>query len=30
MGSLAEGQKISYDLEQGRNGKTAAANLKAG
>jgi len=28
IGSLAEGQKVSYDLEQGRNGKTAAANLK--
>jgi len=27
--SLAEGQKISFDKERGRNGKTAATNLKA-
>lgn len=25
---LDEGQKVSYNLEQGRNGKTAAADLK--
>jgi CspA family cold shock protein len=29
MSSLREGQKLSYDLERGRNGKTAAVNLKA-
>ncbi|MDE2006940.1 MAG: cold-shock protein [Rhodospirillales bacterium] len=28
MGSLNEGQKISFDLEQGRQGKSAAVNLK--
>jgi CspA family cold shock protein len=26
---LNEGQKVSYELETGRNGKTAAANLQA-
>lgn len=25
--TLLEGQKVSYDLEPGRNGKTAAVNL---
>jgi CspA family cold shock protein len=29
MGSLNEGQKVSFDLEQGRQGKTSAVNLKA-
>ena len=29
MGELNEGQKLSYELEQGRNGKTAAVNLRA-
>ncbi|MGF1474119.1 MAG: cold-shock protein [Geminicoccaceae bacterium] len=29
MDSLAEGQTVSYELETGRNGKKAAANLKA-
>jgi len=27
--SLNEGQKISYELEKGRNGKFAAVDLKA-
>ncbi|MPY68695.1 MAG: cold-shock protein [Alphaproteobacteria bacterium] len=27
LGSLAEGQKVSYDLEPGRNGRMAAGNL---
>jgi CspA family cold shock protein len=26
---LNEGQKVSFELETGRNGKTAAANLQA-
>jgi CspA family cold shock protein len=30
MGSLNEGQKLSYDLEQGKQGKTSAVNLRAG
>ena len=25
---LKEGQRISYELQRGKNGKTAAANLK--
>ena len=29
LGSLREGQKLQYELERGRNGKTAAVNLKA-
>ncbi len=29
MGSLAEGQKISYEIET-HNGKSSAVNLKAG
>jgi CspA family cold shock protein len=28
MGSLREGQKLSYEIEQGRQGKTSAVNLK--
>lgn len=27
MDTLKEGQKVSYDLEQGRDGKSAAVNL---
>ena len=27
LSSLNEGQKVSYDLESGRDGKSAAANL---
>ena len=27
MGSLREGQKLSYELETGRDGKISAANL---
>lgn len=29
LGSLSEGQKISYDLQAGQNGKSAAENLKS-
>lgn len=29
MDGLNEGQKVSYDLEEGRNGKMAAGNLQA-
>jgi len=29
IADLHEGQKLSYELEQGRNGKTAAVNLRA-
>jgi len=29
LGTLSENQKISFDLEKGNNGKTAAVNLKA-
>lgn len=29
MHSLNEGQKLSYELERGRNGKNAAVGLKA-
>jgi CspA family cold shock protein len=29
MNSLSEGQKVSYDLEAGRDGKPAAENLRA-
>jgi CspA family cold shock protein len=29
MGTLNEGQKISYELERGQQGKTSAANLQA-
>jgi cold shock protein len=28
LGTLAEGQKVSYDLEPGRNGRMAAGNLR--
>jgi CspA family cold shock protein len=28
MSSLAEGQKVSYDLENGRDGKVSATNLR--
>ncbi len=27
MGTLSEGQKISYDLQPGQNGKSSAENL---
>lgn len=29
MGTLSEGQKVSYDLEPGRDGKSSAENLKS-
>jgi CspA family cold shock protein len=29
LGTLSENQKVSFDLEKGNNGKTAATNLKA-
>lgn len=29
LDGLREGQKITYDLERGKQGKTAAVNLKA-
>lgn len=29
MDTLSEGQKVSYDLEPGRDGKASAQNLKA-
>jgi cold shock protein len=28
LSGLAEGQKVSYDLESGRDGKTSATNLQ--
>eukprot|EP01036_Dinobryon_divergens_P054867 gene54867-biopygen45288 len=28
MSGLGEGQKVSYDLESGRDGKVSAVNLK--
>jgi len=28
MASLREGQKLSYEIERGREGKTSAVNLK--
>ncbi|GAB3449110.1 cold-shock protein [Insolitispirillum peregrinum] len=28
LAGLNEGQKVSYDLERGRNGKTSACDLK--
>lgn len=28
LGGLAEGQKVEFDLEQDRQGRSAAANLK--
>ena len=29
LGTLNEGQKLSFDLERGQQGKTSAVNLKA-
>ena len=29
LGPLNEGQKVSYDLERGQQGKVSAANLQA-
>jgi CspA family cold shock protein len=29
IGSLNEGQKLSYEVEKGRNGKSSAVGLKA-
>ena len=29
LSGLNEGQKVSFDLEQGQRGKTSATNLKA-
>jgi CspA family cold shock protein len=29
LGTLSENQKLSYELEQGQNGKTSAGDLKA-
>jgi CspA family cold shock protein len=29
MSGLAEGQKVSFDLQKGRTGKTEATNLKS-
>jgi len=29
MSTLAEGQKVSYDLQPGQNGKSSAENLQA-
>jgi cold shock protein len=29
IGSLQEGQKLSFDLERGQQGKTSAVNLKS-
>jgi CspA family cold shock protein len=29
LGTIAEGQKISFDLERGQQGKVSAVNLKA-
>ena len=29
MEGLQDGQKVGYDLEEGRNGRTAATELKA-
>ena len=28
LGSLREGQKVSYDIERGQQGKVSAVNLK--
>ena len=28
IGSLAEGQKVEYELQRGQNGKSSAENLK--
>jgi cold shock CspA family protein len=29
LGQLKEGDKVSYDLERGQQGKTSAVNLQA-
>jgi CspA family cold shock protein len=29
LGTLAEKQKVSFDIEKGRDGRSAAVNLKA-
>ena len=29
MGTLKEGERVSYELEQGRDGKSSAVNLQA-
>ena len=29
LGTLREGQKVSFELERGQQGKTSAVNLKA-
>ncbi len=29
LSTLSEGQKVSFDLERGQQGKTSAANLRA-
>jgi len=29
LGTLSEGQKLNFDLEQGKQGKVSAINLKA-
>lgn len=29
IGNLAEGQRVSFDLERGQQGKVSAVNLKA-
>ncbi len=29
LGQLSEGQKVSFDLERGQQGKTSAVNLQA-
>ena len=29
LGTLTEGQKLSFDLERGQQGKTSAVNLQA-
>jgi CspA family cold shock protein len=29
LGSLREGQRVSFDLEAGKQGKTSATNLKS-
>ena len=28
LGGLAQGDRVSYDIEKGKNGKTSAINLK--
>ena len=30
LSTLNEGQRVTFDLERGRDGKTSAANLKLG